>query len=55
MAEKFDACGKRIKANTAMILVNTATTTQRWHLACRPLGREPASEAASKDTKAMAA
>ncbi len=35
-----DACGKKIKADTAAITVNTTETSNHWHLACCPYVRE---------------
>ncbi len=48
------ACGKPIRANTAAMVAHTAVSTQRWHLACCPLGRDPALEDGKDKDRAAA-
>ena len=49
-----DICGKPIRANTAALMVHTAETSNHWHLACCPLGRDPALEDGKDKDRAAA-
>ena len=49
-----DACHGPIKGNTATVVVNTAETSNHWHLACCPLGRDPALEDGKDKDRAAA-
>jgi hypothetical protein len=47
-----DICRRPIKAGAAMVVVHTATTTERWHHACCPMvsrKRAPEADQVRKD------